>query len=171
MEDDLGLKPLVAATLRFLRITAVASLWEARCAWLLEPCLWNLIYATEGAQYDCGLLITDSTSKTLMVKADVPKLNRLMGLFEKEDILVPLDFKTISPIPFTKYRGNRYFYSFSVKRQQRLCTTYIVGNPAVPHLVTIIPQYYLMRDNNETKYGGYRIYADEDFYSGHQVEH
>jgi len=136
-----NLQAALSTERRFLA-GAVGYSFQARCAWLLEPELPYFVFGAEGATVDCGLVVKDD----LQVEDDGTK--RLFDVIEKgcdETQLLPIDIKTIHPVLCPTRKGGRYFYMFHQKPGQRSCVMFIIQNSAAPHLVALIPRFYLDR--------------------------
>jgi len=153
-------------TLRMLRYAAAIA-WEARCAWLLESELSSFVLGSEGSSVDCGLLITDGTLPTMKV---TDRLSAARKEYGENTLAILLDFKTINPNSCPSFKGGLYFYSIAITPKQRLCAAFIVQNPAAPHLVALLPQYYVERCSRSLKTGRTICHSSETHLSRREVE-
>ena len=153
-------------TLRMLRYAAAIA-WEARCAWLLESELPSFVLGSEGSSADCGLLIMDGTLPTMKV---TDRLSAARKEYGENTLAILLDFKTINPNSCPSFKGGLYFYSIAITPKQRLCAAFIVQNPAAPHLVALLPQYYVERCSRSLKTGRTICHSSETHLSRREVE-
>jgi hypothetical protein len=153
-------------TLKALRYAAAIA-WKARCACLLDSELPNFVLGSEGSSADCGLLITDGTLPTMKV---TDRLSAARKKYGENTLAVLLDFKTINPSSCSSFKGGLYFYSFGIAPKQRLCAAFIIQNPAAPHLVALLPQYYVERCSRSLKTGHAICYGRETHLSHREVE-
>ncbi len=129
-----------------LRHNLLPNLQEARSVWQLEREVPNFIRGLEGAPYDCGLIIEGPRGPELTQDSSWRFSDAIRKYEQRKAGVALLDFKTVLPVMDKSWKGFWCYYALSLSPDQRdHCTALIVQNPIAPHLVALVPIYYLVR--------------------------
>ncbi|ETI26610.1 hypothetical protein G647_10424 [Cladophialophora carrionii CBS 160.54] len=147
MANSDELRDLVKGQLIRIQISN-AAVFKADCSAILETDLREFVRGAEGASADAGILVG---ARVTSFRGSDDRLAKVIQAGEagEPDNVVAVDFKTIIPVVSTFGKdGGCYHYKISCTRvQKQKCAALIVFNPASPHLVAVIPMFYLETSN------------------------
>jgi hypothetical protein len=124
----------------------------------LEKELPFFVSGEEASPTDAGLLTEDSIS----LENGAPiRAEAVHDRFGTTPVILPLDFKFITPNPLTRkgYATEWYEYRFHLMPQQEKVAAFVIGSPLDPNNVVVLPSSYVnpQKGPKETKYASRKV--------------